>query len=220
MRTKIKEIFTSIQGEGPYIGYKQVFVRFCGCNLNCAYCDTEFSQEDSTEYSATELAEIINKNTGCHSVSLTGGEPLLHIKFLKELLPLIEIPVYLETNATLHENLREIINFVDFIAADIKLPSCTGLKDLWEDHNTFFNISKEKNVFAKIVFDSNITEEEIELAGRLGQKYNIELVLQPKMDESNPLVNKEFMEKTLDLFLSQYKNVRLIPQVHKFLNVR
>lgn len=220
MRTKIKEIFTSIQGEGPYIGYKQFFVRFCGCNLNCAYCDTEFSQEDSTEYSATELAEIINKNTGCHSVSLTGGEPLLHIKFLKELLPLIEIPVYLETNATLHENLREIINFVDFIAADIKLPSCTGIKDLWEDHNTFFNISKEKNVFAKIVFDSNITEEEIELAGRLGQKYNIELVLQPKMDESNPLVNKEFMEKTLDLFLSQYKNVRLIPQVHKFLNVR
>ena len=220
MRTKIKEIFTSIQGEGPYIGYKQVFVRFCGCNLNCAYCDTEFSQEDSTEYSATELAEIINKNTDCHSVSLTGGEPLLHIKFLKELLPLIKIPVYLETNATLHENLREIINFVDFIAADIKLPSCTGLKDLWEDHNTFFNISKEKNVFAKIVFDSNITEEEIELAGRLGQKYNIELVLQPKMDESNPLVNKEFMEKTLDLFLSQYKNVRLIPQVHKFLNVR
>lgn len=220
MRTKIKEIFTSIQGEGPYIGYKQFFVRFCGCNLNCAYCDTEFSQEDSTEYSATELAEIINKNTDCHSVSLTGGEPLLHIKFLKELLPLIEIPVYLETNATLHENLREIINFVDFIAADIKLPSCTGIKDLWEDHNTFFNISKEKNVFAKIVFDSNITEEEIELAGRLGQKYNIELVLQPKMDESNPLVNKEFMEKTLDLFLSQYKNVRLIPQVHKFLNVR
>ena len=220
MRTKIKEIFTSIQGEGPYIGYKQVFVRFCGCNLNCAYCDTEFSQEDSIEYSATELAEIINKNTDCHSVSLTGGEPLLHIKFLKELLPLIEIPVYLETNATLHENLREIINFVDFIAADIKLPSCTGIKDLWEAHNTFFNISKEKNVFAKIVFDSNITEEEIELAGRLGQKYNIELVLQPKMDESNPLVNKEFMEKTLDLFLSKYKNVRLIPQVHKFLNVR
>ena len=27
-KAKIKEIFTSIQGEGPFIGYKQLFIRF------------------------------------------------------------------------------------------------------------------------------------------------------------------------------------------------
>lgn len=220
MKTKIKEIFTSIQGEGQYIGYKQVFVRFCGCNLNCNYCDTEFDSEDSKEYSAEELAEIINLNNDCHSVSLTGGEPLLHIEFLKELLPLIKIPVYLETNATLGSNLTEIIDYIDFIAADIKLPSCTGINELWEKHDKFFEISQEKNVFAKIVFDSNITEEEINSACRLGCKYNIELVLQPKMTGVKPAVGKEFIEQTLNIFLEQYKRVRLIPQVHKFLNVR
>ena len=40
--TKINEIFSSIQGEGPFVGYKQLFIRFCNCNLNCKYCDTEF----------------------------------------------------------------------------------------------------------------------------------------------------------------------------------
>ena len=42
-KIKIKEIFESIQGEGPYVGYKQLFIRFCNCNLKCNYCDTEFS---------------------------------------------------------------------------------------------------------------------------------------------------------------------------------
>ncbi len=220
MKTKVKEIFTSIQGEGPYIGYKQVFVRFCGCNLSCKYCDTEFDSDDAKEYSAKELAEIINLNNDCHSVSLTGGEPLLNIEFLKELLPLIKLPVYLETNATLSSNLKEIINYIDFIAADIKLPSCTGVKGLLEKHDKFFENSKGKNVFAKIVFDSNITEEEINSACRLGRKYDIELILQPKMNGTTSVIDKDFMEQTLNLFLSQYKNVRLIPQVHKFLNIR
>ena len=41
-RFKIKEIFESIQGEGLYIGSKQLFIRFCACNLKCKYCDTPF----------------------------------------------------------------------------------------------------------------------------------------------------------------------------------
>ena len=48
---RVKEIFTSIQGEGPYVGYKQLFIRLCGCNLNCSYCDTDFGVNDSKEYS-------------------------------------------------------------------------------------------------------------------------------------------------------------------------
>ena len=220
MKTKIREIFTSIQGEGPYIGYKQLFIRFCKCNLNCNYCDTDFTQESAKEYSASELTEIINRHYDCHSVSFTGGEPLTEVEFLKELLPYIKIPVYLETNATLNDNLSEIIKYIDYIAADIKLPSCTGLSGLWEKHDRFFKTSQGKKLFAKIVFDSNITNQEIEIACSLGKKYNIELVLQPKMTDSGISVTKDFIEQTLDKFITKYKNVRLIPQVHKFLDIR
>ena len=48
-KIKVKEIFASIQGEGPYVGYKQLFVRFCNCNLKCNYCDTEFSANENFE---------------------------------------------------------------------------------------------------------------------------------------------------------------------------
>ena len=49
-KVKIKEIFTSIQGEGLFIGYKQLFIRFCGCNLSCNYCDTDYRTVNSSEY--------------------------------------------------------------------------------------------------------------------------------------------------------------------------
>ena len=219
-KVKIKEVFSSIQGEGPFVGYKQLFIRFCGCNLTCNYCDTDYRTVDSTEYRLCELVEIAKQNTDCHSVSLTGGEPLLNTGFLKEFLPQCPLPVYLETNATLAGELGEVIDYVDYISADIKLGSCTGGNDLFNEHDRFFSVASPKTLFAKIVFDSNITEYEIMQCAKLGAKYNIELILQPKMDGDKLSVSREFVEEIFDKFLKKCKKVRVIPQVHKFLEVR
>ena len=219
-KVRIKEIFASIQGEGPYIGYKQLFIRFCGCNLNCNYCDTEFSVYGSEEYTVENLLDIVKNNAECHSISLTGGEPLLNSGFLKEFLPQCPMPVYLETNATLAGELGEIIDFVDYISADIKIPSSTSGNDLFNDHDRFFAVASCKDLFAKIVFDKNITEDEINTCCKLGAKYGIELILQPKTNVNGIEPDIVFIEKILNKFLKKYKKVRLIPQVHKFLEVR
>ena len=58
--TKINEIFSSIQGEGLYIGSKQLFIRFCGCNLKCNYCDT--NHKEGKIFSAAELYNFITEN--------------------------------------------------------------------------------------------------------------------------------------------------------------
>ena len=62
-KARIKEIFPSVQGEGPFVGYKQLFIRFCGCNLACSYCDTDFRTVDSVEYSVEDLVEIVKNFT-------------------------------------------------------------------------------------------------------------------------------------------------------------
>lgn len=219
-RAPIKEIFTSIQGEGIYIGCKQLFVRFCGCNLRCHYCDTDFDKKDSVNYTVDELVSITEENSDCHSVSLTGGEPLLHEDFLKEFLPQCKLPVYLETNATLYTNFAELSDYVNYVAADIKLPSCTGEKAYWDEHDKFFNEAAGKDIFAKVVFDKNITDEEIQTSAALCSKYGIELILQPKNNSGVYETDMEFIEKIMDKFLNEYKKIRLIPQVHKFLNIR
>lgn len=225
MKARINEIFSSIQGEGPVVGYKQLFIRFCGCNLNCEYCDTEFAK--GVEYSPQELFEKITKEYNLktfHSVSLTGGEPLLSADFLVEFLgiygKLYSIPyVYLETNATLPDELVKVKPYIDIISADIKLKSATGI-DTMIFHERFFENCKGIETFAKIVFDENITDDEIGKCTKLASRYGIPLVLQPKMDGDKMTVSSEFCADILDKFLSKNHNTRLIPQVHKFLEVK
>lgn len=220
-KTKIIEIFSSIQGEGPYVGAKQLFIRFSGCNLKCNYCDTEFV-DAKFEMSPKELLQKVEEFDlkQIHSISLTGGEPLLSVDFLKEFLPLLNKPVYLETNATLSSKLLEIIDLVDIISADIKLESSSGM-DTIAKHDAFFEVAKKHNkeIFAKIVFDENIKEEEISKCVNLAKKYNILLILQPKTVDDKIGVETKKVEEIFDKFLNQYPNTRLIPQVHKFLEV-
>ncbi|HAX73842.1 MAG TPA: putative 7-carboxy-7-deazaguanine synthase QueE [Firmicutes bacterium] len=83
---KVIEKFVSIDGEGPSSGELATFIRFCGCNLRCSWCDTTYSfEEDET----TELMDVDSiyayiKQSGVKNVTLTGGEPLIqkHIEVL------------------------------------------------------------------------------------------------------------------------------------------
>ena len=88
MKAPIIEVFSSIQGEGLYIGKRQIFVRFAGCNLNCKYCDTSNSKMvfSGKEMSVTELHDKINNliTPDFHSISFTGGAPLLQADFIKK----------------------------------------------------------------------------------------------------------------------------------------
>lgn len=217
----IKEIFESIQGEGPYIGYNQLFIRFSTCNLHCKYCDTDFKTELKS-YTSKELAKEVEQYKNIHSISLTGGEPLLSTEFLQEFLPLTNKKIYLETNGTLFNELEKIINYTDIISMDIKLSSTTGMPDLFKEHDNFIKIAKKhsKEIFAKVVFDTNITDDEINNVIKIAKENNILIILQSKMDGEILNLKTEFINEIFYRFVSKYQNIRLIPQVHKFLNVR
>jgi len=217
-KAKIKEIFTSIQGEGIYTGEKHLFIRFCRCNLNCNYCDTDFLGNDALLYSTDELYEKI-KDTNYSAISFTGGEPLIEVEFLKDFLQKyknkLNKKIYLETNGTMYKELSEIIDFIDVVSMDIKLKSATKEENKFLNNEKFIDIAHTKELFIKVVFDNNIENDEIIKTATLAKKYNTTIILQPKM----PMEPDIELINIFDRFFDKYQNIRLIPQIHKFLNL-
>jgi 7-carboxy-7-deazaguanine synthase len=75
-RLRVNEIFYSIQGESTWAGLPCVFVRLTGCNLRCAWCDTEYAFYEGRHQSIEEIVAQV-RSYGCRLVEVTGGEPLL-----------------------------------------------------------------------------------------------------------------------------------------------
>ena len=97
---KINEIFYSLQGEGFHTGTPAVFVRFSGCNLRCAFCDTQHQAGEMMSLQA--IADEVNKYPVAPLVVLTGGEPSLFINeaFVAELKQKTRKRIAIETNGT------------------------------------------------------------------------------------------------------------------------
>jgi 7-carboxy-7-deazaguanine synthase len=80
------EIYKSIQGESTYAGVPCIFVRLAGCNLRCAWCDSEYTFTGGYKLSEDEVVAEVEKLAPVQLVEFTGGEPLLQEK---ELVPLM-----------------------------------------------------------------------------------------------------------------------------------
>ncbi|MBI5143749.1 MAG: 7-carboxy-7-deazaguanine synthase QueE [Candidatus Omnitrophica bacterium] len=230
-RADITEVFSSIQGEGIFLGAKQIFVRFKECNINCIFCD-ELKKLSPRAYSPSQLMDevrALEKTKGVHhSVSLTGGEPLLYVGFLKEFLKLLKkehFKSYLETNGVLPKELAEVIEMIDIVAMDFKLPSSTGEKAYWKEHQEFLNIAMSKKVFVKAVVTPHTTDEDIEKALRLmkGLDEKVPFILQPATPTkpSDKAIDNKRLLGFLDIASRRHlENIRVIPQIHKILKVK
>jgi len=73
LKTRIFEIFTSIEGEGILYGTKTLFVRLAGCPYTCFYCDTldALPLDSGKEYSITEACNLIDNNCKIRLTRLT-----------------------------------------------------------------------------------------------------------------------------------------------------
>jgi 7-carboxy-7-deazaguanine synthase len=223
IKAKINEVFESVQGEGLYLGEKQIFVRFFNCNLSCLYCDTKLDR--FTEYEPKELFEELKLyRDKYHSISFTGGEPLLYADFLKDILRLTSgrgHRHYLETNGTLYSELEQLIDRIDIIAMDLKFPSSTGMGSLWNMHRKFLKIAAKKEVFLKAIICQATYAEDLKEAVAIIKEISPAsiLVLQPNSYE-NQAVLQEKLLNFKKMANGEGVTTCIIPQIHKIMGLR
>lgn len=134
----VREIFPTIQGEGPLAGTPAVFVRLGGCNLRCTFCDTDFNTASSKVMSIQEVAEEC-RSYAHKVVVLTGGEPCMqNITPLIEMLVTFGLRTQIETAGTVYPSgLAELKIRLPFLAPMIiispKTPSIHPLMNKLAD---------------------------------------------------------------------------------------
>lgn len=247
MELEVFEVFTSFQGEGPHLGKAQIFLRLSGCNLDCRCCDTvparaavpaarveagPFArgfEEVPNPIPAEKLAGLAGRlwRTGFHSLSLTGGEPLLQAEGIAALADALadafRPPLYLETNGTLPDALARVVDRVAVISMDVKLESVTGQSGCLPEHCAFLARTRPNQAFLKVVVSEGLDFDELDEAamelGSLGLARA--LVLQPVTPVREGIESPSF-ETLRDAFTisSRYfQDVRVIPQTHRIVEV-
>jgi organic radical activating enzyme len=247
---RIYEIFASIQGEGPWIGQRHIFVRFQGCDIHCGYCDTPAARsqepgEADEQYCTVQVrpgpeaeqqqvrnpvsadnlsalcARLVIPGPSRPVLSLTGGEPLLQSDFLAQWLPQVKknYLIYLETSGIHDRPMKALAGLVDVVSMDFKLPSATGLRPFWKEHETFLAASHGKGLFVKAVVTRDTKKEDVRMSARLiaGADASIPLVLQPAGAAFAP--SNAMLVDLQDEALQIIADVRVIPQAHKMLDV-
>ncbi|NUL82467.1 MAG: 7-carboxy-7-deazaguanine synthase QueE [Armatimonadetes bacterium] len=252
-RAYLTEVFSSVQGEGLLVGERQLFVRFFGCHLNCSFCDTpetvlarhpkgylpeKFSVERRPGSGIVEsyanpidvnalllLCREMDQPRGLHRhIALTGGEPLLHGRFLEQFAPAAVSDgfyLYLETAGDLSKALEPLLPYWSVIAMDVKLVSATKDRDLWTQHDRFLQTAANFDglVFIKAVVTSETTEDEVVQAARLAEKHGRPLILQP-VTPNEQAPTPERMLQIQAVAAGEGSDVRVIPQTHKMMAQR
>ncbi len=241
----LSEIFASFEGEGTRVGMPAVFVRLCGCNLACSYCDTAYARE-RTDYATVEvggresrLANPVSPGKlagimadafpGCRDVRITGGEPLLQADFVGRVAALFRrmgMGLHLETNGTLAGEMARLGRLFDTVTMDVKLPSSQDGRSLEAEHTAFLQAlagpARPGSVCVKIVVTPECSDDEVEhalsLVARCGPRAVV--FLQPEFDETGPVVGGERMLRLLHAGLARLRDVRISLQMHKILKMK
>ncbi len=204
----IKEIFATIQGEGPFAGEPSVFVRLGGCNLQCKFCDTDFdnSQEMSLDLLLTTINQLsLNEGKRVRKlIVITGGEPFLQpIENLCDQLIKAKYKVQIETNGTIYREINPEVFIICSPKAGI-----TGYSIIRND--ILDRVSALKFIISKFDNNYNFVPEYKEYEEK-------EIYIQP-MDELCENKNKENLNYCIDLSLK--KGYKLSLQLHKIIGVR
>lgn len=209
----VAEIFTSINGEGPLAGQPAVFVRFAGCNLSCAYCDTAWANDPDISvmlFTEEDLCKHI-LSEGIKNVTLTGGEPLYRPgmdSLLRRLCSVPELHIEIETNGSIDLTPFASIPDPPSFTMDYKL-SCSGMEDHMCTSN--FRLLTEKDSVKFVVGSISDCERALEIIREYNLAGRCHVYLSAVFGMIDPKDIVSFM------LANKCNDINLQLQIHKFI---
>ena len=258
----ILEVFASIQGEGLYVGQPQTFLRLYGCPLRCRWCDTPGSWLTPTRagerrghariagptgarradawatpfQAATWIAEV--ESGQARTISVTGGEPLMWPAFLADLSTFAgSRRVHLETGGGHPDTLARVLDAVDHVSLDLKLPddldppvpldgehepSPRNPREWAEVRARCLELVRSRDACAKLVVSGGhqprrfvpLLDDVAAIAPELP------LFLQPVTPVGGvPAPDHALLRGLIELALDRSLDVRVVPQIHRALGL-
>lgn len=200
----MSEIFLSLQGEGPSMGQRAVFVRLANCNLTCTWCDTAYAWDwraydkdsSTTALSPAELAQSVAQVGGpeLRLIVLTGGEPLLQqtglIRALQLLLrshPAMRCEV--ETNGTIPAE-PELARLVYRFVVSPKLHHAANAAHARTRLDVLAAFAADRHTVFKFVTTGSADLDEIEQIVHLTGAASDQVWLMPLADNRNELLRR------------------------------
>ena len=234
MKVRLFEIFTSVEGEGILYGTKTLFVRLAGCPFTCFYCDTKESLplNSGTEYTIEEANELIDTNLQdqTYKVNFTGGDPLIQHEAVAQLAKHMQnkkIPTYLESSCFDINRFNHVLPFMDIVKIEFKTKDSDFVDS--EHYEKLIghtmkclesSVKSKKTTYIKIVVSSKTQLDEFKkLIGEIFNnisKENINgFVIQPTYGISEPSL--DLLLNLYDVVFPYYIDVKVVPQLHKFI---
>ena len=192
----LMEEFYTIQGEGYHTGTAAYFIRICGCDVGCHWCDVKESW-NAELHPPTDIQQIINNaKKYANTVVITGGEPLMwDMTLLTSKLKAEHLKVHIETSGAYA--LSGTWDWICLSPKKNKLPTATVYANAHELKVIIHN--KHDFIFA---------EEQAQIVNK-----NAILFLQPEWSK------KEEMTPIIVEYVMNNPKWRISLQTHKYLNI-
>ena len=234
MKVRLFEIFTSVEGEGILYGTKTLFVRLAGCPFTCFYCDTKESLplDSGTEYDLDEACKLIDSNlkNQTYKVNFTGGDPLVQYQAVAELAKHVQskkIPTYLESSCFDSKKFDYILPFIDIVKIEFKTKDSDFVDSNHYEKliaNTMdclkSSVSSKKITYIKIVVSSKTNLNDFSnlvtsIFNSISKNQIDGFVIQPTYGIAEPSL--DLLLKMYDIVYPFYNEVKVVPQLHKFI---
>ncbi len=234
MKVRLFEIFTSIEGEGILYGTKTLFVRLAGCPFSCFYCDTieSLPLDSGTEYEIQEACKLINSNLKkqTYKVNFTGGDPLIQHEAVAKLAEYVQnkkILTYLESSCFDSNRFNHVLPFFDIIKIEFKTKDSKFVDS--KHYQTLIEnaieclrsaVSTKKTTYIKIVVSSKTDVKDFSnlirnIFDSITKEQIDGFIIQPTYGIKEPSL--ELLLDLYDIVYPYYVDVKVVPQLHKFI---